>query len=182
MPTLNEYAQLADRVYQRTVSNRTPIPSGWTELLYDTQDPLSGFSSGVFQNGNDIVIAYTGTNEGKVRDFAIANAPAALGTPSAQVTEAMMLYCEVKRDHPTANITFTGHSLGADLASLMAVYFDRPATVFDEAPFKLSARNVSTLGFYQIELAKRGFSDPAFNTYALGLGSAFTQRESQRGL
>ena len=33
----------------------------------------------------------------------------------------------------------TGHSLGGGLASLMAVFFDRPATVFDEAPFEMSA-------------------------------------------
>jgi hypothetical protein len=35
MPTLNEYAQLSDRVYIRTSANRIPIPSGWTELHYD---------------------------------------------------------------------------------------------------------------------------------------------------
>ena len=33
MPTLTEYAQLANRVYARTQNNRTPVPSGWTEII-----------------------------------------------------------------------------------------------------------------------------------------------------
>ncbi len=115
MPTIQEYAQLANRVYARTAENRTTVPIGWTELQWIPDRALTGFSAGVYQNGNDIVISYTGTNEKKVKDFAVANLPAAGPLPSAQVWEAMELYLEVKRDHPGANITFTCHSLGAVL-------------------------------------------------------------------
>jgi hypothetical protein len=103
-PTLPEYAQFADQVYSRTAANQTPIPSGWTELSgYETENHFSGFSSGVFQRDDDIVISYTGANEDKIRDFAAANVPAGLGFPSQQVTEAMSLYLHVKEDHPDAH-------------------------------------------------------------------------------
>jgi len=96
MPTTNEYAQLSNRVYTRTDENRAPVPAGWAELEHFGDD-LTGFSAGVYQNGTDIVIAYTGTNESQVRDFALANIPAALSLPSSQVTEAMELYLNDQR-------------------------------------------------------------------------------------
>lgn len=183
MPTLQEiqeYAQLSTRVYPRTDENSIPVPAGWTELQRTGNASLSGFAAGVYQNGNDIVIAYTGTNEKQAVDFLLANIPAGLSIPSAQVTEAMLLYFQVKQQHPTANITFTGHSLGGGLASLMAVFFDRPATIFDPAPFETTARNLSTLGFYQIEMTRRGLSDAAFNAYTQdATGDLFSQREAK---
>jgi putative lipase involved disintegration of autophagic bodies len=38
----------------------------------------------------------------------------------------MALYEEIRDQNPEADISFTGHSLGGGLASLMAVYFNRP--------------------------------------------------------
>jgi len=62
MPTNQEYAQLANRVYFRTPANRTPVPAGWTELQWVPDRALTGFSAGVYRNGSDIVISYTGTS------------------------------------------------------------------------------------------------------------------------
>jgi Lipase (class 3) len=118
-PTKEIYAQLADRAYPRTDANRTPLPSGWAEILPPGNGDPSGFSAGVYKNGDEIVISYTGTNEDGMRDVAFADIPAALGTPTPQITKAMQLYMQVKRDNPGADITFTGHSLGGGLASLM---------------------------------------------------------------
>jgi Ca2+-binding RTX toxin-like protein len=132
----------------------------------------------VYKRGDEIVIAYTGTNEKLAVDFLLANIPAGTSIPSAQVTEAMMLYFDTKKKYPNASISFTGHSLGGGLASLMAVFFDRPATIFDPAPFEATARNLKTLGFYQLEMARRGYSDAAFNAYAFGgAPTLFSQRE-----
>ena len=121
-----EYAQLAARVYATTDTNVLEIPSGWSIVGTLMKDQSDGFSAGVFKKGNDIVIAYTGTNADKLTDMQAANAPAALGFYSTQVLKAMKLYIETKIANPTANITFTGHSLGGGLASLMAVYFGAP--------------------------------------------------------
>ena len=68
MATELEYAELSNRVYQRTDENRTPVPDAWTELRWLPDLAYSGFSAGVYQKGNEIVISYTGTNEAKAVD------------------------------------------------------------------------------------------------------------------
>ncbi len=119
MATVNEYAQLASIVYAKTDANELPFPSaqGWTQLDWIPDNPLTGFSAGVFRKGNEIVIAYTGTNGGfgGAKDHLVANLPAANGLPSPQVQRAIELYLSVKAtnpDVPASNISFTGHSLG----------------------------------------------------------------------
>ncbi len=67
----------------------------------------------------------------------------AKGEQSAQVEHALEIVAETMKAYPGADISFTGHSLGAGLASLMAVFFDRPAYVFAPAPFAFSAMNKS---------------------------------------
>jgi Ca2+-binding RTX toxin-like protein len=176
MPTVPEYAQFANRVYARTQRNRTPVPTGWVELQWIPDRELTGFSAGVYKNGNEIVISYTGTNEKKVKDFTVANLPAAGPIWSAQVQEAMELYLEVKSANPGANITFTGHSLGGGLASMMAVFFDRPAVTFDPAPFEVGARSPVALVAYAAGLLS--LSDPAFDSYRNSIGLVFSLREA----
>lgn len=165
MPSNLEYAQLSGRVYVRTDSNRTPRPNGWDTLLPygEIADTTSGFSAGVFKKGDEIVIAFTGTNE--TPDFLNGNVPAAVGMPAPQVLQAMELYLRVRRDNPEASISFTGHSLGGGLASLMAVYFDRPATVFAPAPFKASATASLTLSTYLATILAKGYSDASFASF-----------------
>ncbi|MFN3915795.1 MAG: hypothetical protein ACK4K3_12905 [Aquabacterium sp.] len=72
----HEYAQLANRMYYRAVENRMPAPRGWVGLVWKTDDPVSGFSCGAYQKGNDIVISFTGSNENLAKDFGVANIPA----------------------------------------------------------------------------------------------------------
>jgi len=115
-----EYMQLSERVYASSDKNDIGIPAGWEELDWQIDDPDTGFSAGAYQKGNEIVIAYTGTN-------GIVDVANWVFT-SPQIFEAMAYYLKCKADHPTANITFTGHSLGGGLASLMAVFFDKKAT------------------------------------------------------
>jgi hypothetical protein len=46
---------LATRVYAGSGINRTPVPEGWTELVWQADVQNTGFSAGAYQNGNQIV-------------------------------------------------------------------------------------------------------------------------------
>ena len=123
--------------------NRAPLPEGWKVLTqFDKSDSgptaVTGFSARVYQNTstNEIVISYAGTefgaesSVGTKADFANGNVPLALGDYGSQAYRAAALYQEVKEAGLTNNIAFTGHSLGGGLASIMAVWFNRPAYVY----------------------------------------------------
>ncbi|MFS2036833.1 calcium-binding protein [Polaromonas sp. CT11-55] len=171
--------------------NDAPIPPGWKVLTqYDISGSGSnssilsdGFSARVYQNisTGEVVISYAGTEFGLDRpgfydDFISGNIPSALGEYGQQAYLAADLYQRVKAD-PTLsdNISFTGHSLGGGLASMMAVWYDRPAYVFAPAPFERSVDISQVLGIKLITgamtgvkaklLLSSGSVDPAFLGY-----------------
>lgn len=177
MATLNEYVQFSAIVYAKADENELPLTTGWQQLTWRVDMP-SGFSAGAYKKGNEIVISYTGTNGALASDFVWANIPAGAGLPSAQVLSAIKFYLDVRDANPGATISFTGHSLGGGLASLMAVYFDKPATTFAPAPFMLSALNMVTLGSYQLTLLALGKSDAAFDAYTPNPAALYTTRQA----
>lgn len=77
MPSNIEYARLSVRVYTRTRENNTPLLEGWSPVGVEIPDRVSGFSAGVYKKGNEIAIAYTGTNEPELPGYANGNVPAA---------------------------------------------------------------------------------------------------------
>ena len=185
-------AQLAASAYRNaTERNRIAPPVGWTEIAtYPANGAsdgwITGFSASAYRGpGGEIVIAYAGSDN--VNDWALANGPAATGFYSPQVVQAAQFYWQVlnRPDVGVANknkVTFTGHSLGGGLASLMAVYFDRPATTFDSAPFETSAFG-PLLSQYAATFALLGISDSSWEQYraaqAAGtLAQLFRQREA----
>ncbi|MCL4771821.1 MAG: hypothetical protein KJZ76_15985, partial [Burkholderiaceae bacterium] len=164
MATREEYALLSLYAYNALKEyNRPNLPRGWTQLEYHTDNAL-GLSYGVFQRSGtgEIVLAYAGSNEKLATDFLGTNLPAGAGLPSWQVPNAALVYQKVRQKYGT-NITLTGHSLGGGLASVMAVWFNRPAVTFDEAPFQLTAENTVTWGLVKSQLALAGYSDPAMD-------------------
>ena len=176
MPATIDYALLATRVYAASVDNRTGVPAGWTEQRWEPDYNLSGFSAGAYRNGSEVVIAYTGTNQDL--DW-VSDILGGTGiVPAPQVFDAMRFYLDVKAANHGATITFTGHSLGGGLASLMAVFFDKQATVFDEAPFQLSAINPVLLGSLEASLLLNGYTDLDFALYNASFGTMFSFRES----
>ena len=151
-----------------TESNRSPLPEGWTVLTqFDKSDSganaLSGFSARVYQNTStgEIAISYAGTEFGNTSfkgtgaDFLNGNMPLALGNYATQAYRAAALYQEVTAAQLGTNISFTGHSLGGGLASMMAVWFNRPAYVFAPAPFQ---RNIYAINTGAAYATNTGFS------------------------
>lgn len=147
MTTTIEYALMAGNAYQLTTVaavDRTPMPFGWTQLpgtLGHTTGSM-GFEATAYRAGNEIVIAFAGTDPFSLVDW-ITNIALGFGLESldGQLKKAAEFYEAIKNDPSCqgANITFTGHSLGGGIASLMGVLFNRQAVTFDEAPFRLKA-------------------------------------------
>ncbi|SHN29960.1 Ca2+-binding protein, RTX toxin-related [Rhizobacter sp. OV335] len=191
MDQATTYALLAAGAYWdiRTLStNRAPIPPGWKVLDEFTVSSSgsnatalgSAFSARVYQGpGGQIVISYAGTEfpegitSGLTNDFVSGNLPLATGSYGKQAYDAALLYQKVQAKYGAgADVSFTGHSLGGGLAGLMAAWFDRPAVVFDPAPFELSAREIGpplvmTPAYLVVQaaLAVQGYHDPKFDNY-----------------
>jgi Ca2+-binding RTX toxin-like protein len=169
--------QIATNVYAASGNNKVDTPSGWTRTDWQP-DKWTGFSAGIYKNDatNEIVISYTGTNDGIADPL---NWSAGLGVPAPQIYDAMAYYFDFRKAHPEfTNITFTGHSLGGGLASLMAVLFDKQAMVFDQAPFQPAAMNPVLLPTYATAMAASGYTDDALVTYLASGGLLALTRES----
>ncbi|MDP2109432.1 MAG: hypothetical protein Q8N48_00845, partial [Thiobacillus sp.] len=176
MATVFEYMQLATRVYAASERNVIDVPAGWRQVDWQP-DRYTGFSAGVYMNDatNEMIISYTGTNSMVADPLSWT---AGLGLPAPQIYDAMAYYFAFREAYPTANITFTGHSLGGGLASLMAVMFDKQATVFDQAPFQPAAVNPALMPSYAAAMAAAGYVDEALVLFIASAGLLALTRES----
>lgn len=121
MATDLELAVLANVVYSADQSNTIEIPS-WRPVVGLVRDLPSGFAAQVFEKGDEVVIAFRGTDAEKldqlITDFYHGNIPAGSGHYSDQVMEAIKLVADTQHKYGTTKtITLTGHSLGGGLAS-----------------------------------------------------------------
>lgn len=107
-------------------------------------------------------------------------ADVALGSsfPSTQLVKAALFDAEIKETYPEANITFTAHSLGAGLASILSVWFNRPATVFANAPFELSAVSPAITGMVSAALLLNGHVDTEFVKFVASASLLINNRQS----
>lgn len=174
MATTQEYALLSLYVYKaKEDKNRPNLPSGWTRLEYQPDNSL-GLSYGVFKRDatGEIVLAFSGTNN-NAGDFQ-SDLAGPIGLPAWQISNAALAYQQTKEKYGS-NITLSGHSLGGGLASVMATWFNRPAVVFDQAPFQLTAANPVMLAFVRAQLLLLGYNDAAMDSAI----SDFAAREGQ---
>ena len=81
MASVNEYMQLSEHVYASSDNNDIGLPIGWTELDWEADGRWTGFSAGVYKKGNEIVIAYAGTNDNADK---LLNWLGVAGFPAAQ--------------------------------------------------------------------------------------------------
>ena len=140
MATLIDYALMSGGAYvsTRPAVNRFPVPLDWSTTEHFTS--ATGFEviSYVNKASTEVVISYAGTDGFISRDN-LTNVPMALGAGSLMLFQAAEYYLSIKSKYPNATITFTGHSMGGGLASLMAVFFGETAYTFDQAPYRNSA-------------------------------------------
>lgn len=158
------YALLAVEVYNDArgdVNTLNIATTGWVKLPESVSnmesDPLSnGFSASAYQKGDQIVIAFKGTdfligvNNGQTVSDISTDIRLGLGFGSAQLSAAVLFYQKIKASYLNAEnsnieISFTGHSLGAGLASLVSVLVNEPAVVFANAPFAASIANLGVI-------------------------------------
>ncbi len=149
MATNIEYALLSGAAYRSTRDpiNRFPSLSeyGWVEIPGTHRSiNASGFEALAFRRGSEIVISYAGTNDKDIFGDLATDAALGMGNICDQLRQAADYYLQIKGVNANATITFTGHSLGGGLASLMAVFFGESATTFDQAPFLRSALTTVT--------------------------------------
>lgn len=192
MDRTTELALASTYVYDRNRANRVGIPPDWQLAeLYDgapayKSDNGVSFSAGAFiDDDGGIVFSFTGTNGGM--DWLTGNLPSGLALPSPQIFEAIRFVSDVLARYANEveprEITFTGHSLGAGLASVMAVFFGRDAHLFDPAPFQLSAVSPAAVLQYFVNYSVyQGVNgrtvDAQFAAYAADPLGLFSQREA----
>jgi len=123
-------------------------------------DNSAGFSYGVYRNNTTekVVVSYTGTNE--AIDWAEN-----LNIGNFQLRQAAQVAAQAIATYGTDKVSFTGHSLGGGLASLMAVWFDQPATVFNQRPMESFATDLQLKTTTYFGLRSDGLENVAFGSY-----------------
>ena len=91
-------------------------PAGYRVIDFN-ENKNTGFYADVLSNGNDIIIAYRGTESGQDIRNDVAMAKSKI---PAQAIDAIRIYDKVKREHPNSDIVVTGHSLGGSLAEIVS--------------------------------------------------------------
>lgn len=209
LAALSAFVYNNERGARDGTTNTVPLPPGWIQLapengftaqnIYDAN--LFSFTAGAFLNQatGEVVISYKGTDflvEFAARAWntvgdALADLAGGVGNyvANAQFAQAALYYEDVKKwvqahSYSSDAISFTGHSLGGGIASVMSVWFNRPSTNFAEAPFEQTANSSQILPFVRYLFLVTDTSDADFDAFLLGwlsnpvINPVFTQRET----
>ena len=134
VPDYLEYAKLSEAVYldEKNVD-------GW-QRIKDKRDPLSGFHGSIYQKGDELVVVFEGTQS--VADIA-ANAPFINSEQAVQALEFSRFLTDRQQDFGgKQKITFTGHSLGGELAMIAGIlYRDASIVTFNTSGITEATRD-----------------------------------------
>jgi Ca2+-binding RTX toxin-like protein len=103
----------------------------------------ASFSAYAYHWNGETIVSFRGTDNTTID---VATYPTSLGHPdTAQATLAADFYKSVvgSGNQYSANVTFTGHSLGGGLAGLLAGVYGQDAVIFDNMAFHDAAENVA---------------------------------------
>ena len=91
----------------------------------------SGFSSSVIRNGENVIVAYRGSDEWSAKDIGADLKMGILSKIPSQAWDAVSVYMKVRQQFPNARIYLTGHSLGGSLAQIVGALFDVNTVTFN---------------------------------------------------
>ncbi len=101
---------------------------------YKLTDFDDNFSSGlkyaVYQNGNNIILSFAGTEPPSTGDL-VSDLQMGIGFLPDQLKDAKTIYDRLKGSNQNANITVTGHSLGGSLAQMVGAISGEKVVTFD---------------------------------------------------
>ena len=113
-----KYHEVLKQAAGYSYKNGSSAPEGY-KVIKSVDNKDTGFHAEVLAKGNDVIVAYRGTDQpigiDGINDFAMArkNIP-------EQATEAIKVYDQVKQDYPNSDVTVTGHSLGGSLSQIVS--------------------------------------------------------------
>ena len=121
------YHEVLKQAAVYSYKNGNPIPNGY-RVVKSVDNKDSGFQAEVLVKGNDIIIAYRGTDSPKdlINDVAMAKK-----TIPDQATDAIKLHDQIKWEYPNSDITVTGHSLGGSLSQIVSAIRGCDAVTFN---------------------------------------------------
>ena len=157
LPELHlELAYLARAAYGRQppkgwqiVSHHELTALGLANTAKHWTDPITSFSATLYHSDeHGYALAYAGTTASDPRDW-MANMRQARGLASVQYLRAIQLAVSaakaLRKGHPDAKITLTGHSLGGGLASAGALAARIPAVTFNAAGLHVHTKTLALL-------------------------------------
>lgn len=116
----NQLKTLSGYVYKAKDATK---PKDWIDVK-SSENKKTGFYAEAFFKGNDIVIAYRGTDTDRgiaepAKDVLKSDIPMGTSFLPSQTVDARNFYEQIKNDFPNQNIILTGHSLGGSLAQIV---------------------------------------------------------------
>lgn len=145
-----------------------PLNTSAFTNVHGNASKASSFGAMAYSNGQEIVIAYTGTD-----DF-WPDAPSGYGTglgatTSPQAELAIAFYKAVKEANPSAPMVLTGHSLGGGLAGYVAGLYGETAVLFDNMDYDTAVQNayndVAMFNTWEEDVALNGENSPYYTLY-----------------